>query len=207
MNKINESCIGHSKGSVFANYYYICNTAIPCTPQSETNVVNSGAVVGCQTRFDSVWLCLVWGHKGKSLGSVAHPAYKELPHCLKTKHIPVLCKRGPSPRQLLLKFQRCSWLACEGSSIALFPTPVLCPGVLWLGLVLVPEVLLYFGWHITACGESWALGDDAGYWPHANMLSLGFVALHTESKHQFNFYAFMSNFKGEGYIIANVSIF
>lgn len=90
------------------------------------NVVNSGALVGCQTCFDSVWIYLVWGQKGKPLGSGAHPTYKKLSQCLETKHIPVLCKRGPSPRQPLQKFQRCSWLAYEGSSIALFPTPVQC---------------------------------------------------------------------------------
>lgn len=126
MSKNNESCRGDSKGSVFTNYYYKCNTAIPFTPQSEMNVANSGALVGCQTCFDSVWICLVWGQKGKPLGSGAHPTYKKLSHCLETKHIPVLCKRGPSPRQPLQKFQRCSWLVHEGSSIALFPTPVQC---------------------------------------------------------------------------------
>jgi len=47
------------------------------TSQSETNVVNSGTVVGYQAYFDSVWMCLAWRWVGKSLDSGAHPTYKE----------------------------------------------------------------------------------------------------------------------------------
>lgn len=75
-----------------------------------------------------------------------------LSHCLETKHVPLLCNRvietlcnRDSSHQLLLKFQRWSWLTCEGSSIPLLPTPVLCLGALWLVLVLVPAMLLYLG--------------------------------------------------------------
>lgn len=77
-----------------------------------------------------------------------------LSHCLEAKHVPLLCNRGPSAHQLLLKFQRWSWLTCEGSSIALFPTPVLCLGALWLVPVLVPEMLLYLGWCTNALSST-----------------------------------------------------
>lgn len=73
------------------------------------NVVNSGAAVGYQTHFDSVWICSAWVQVGKSLGSGLHPAYKEL---YLTVCRPNTC---PSSQQLLLKVQRWSWLSREGS--------------------------------------------------------------------------------------------
>lgn len=140
MNKNKESCRGYSKGLVFVDYCFICNTAIPFTPQSEMNVVSSGAVVGCQTRFDPV-RC---GRRGSLWGQEPIPLTKS--HLTVWEPSTSLSSLERTiPRQLLLKFQRCSGLAREGSSLALFPTPVLCVGVLWLAFVLVPEVPLYLG--------------------------------------------------------------
>lgn len=104
------------------------------------NVVNSGAAIGYQAHFDSVWMCLVWVQVGKSLGSGLHPAYREL--------YLTVCKSNTFPSSQL-KYQRWSWVTCEGSFTVLFPTTVLYPGVLWL----VPEVLLYLGWCIHLWGE------------------------------------------------------